>query len=122
MRTHVVEYQRNFYKLMTADHTTYQDLLGKMDTLLVYDFEAAISLVQFDDLKDILQAAKPYNDELIYKAMGDILLQSSIPAEGTAPDPYSPSVQTNNSSPGHYSKTNHKRNPLPRTIQRCQTL
>lgn len=87
MRAHVAEYQRIVCTSITTDDTTHQDLVGKAGTLLVYDFEAAMSLSQFDDLQDIIQVAKPYKDVLAYKAMGNLLLQSPIPVESTSPFP-----------------------------------
>ncbi|KAF4450714.1 transcription factor [Fusarium austroafricanum] len=54
----------------------YPDLLAKMSTLFVFDFESAICLKNWDDLSQIIRKARVCKDEIMYKAMGDCLLRS----------------------------------------------
>lgn len=82
LRAHVKQYRATLQGVNIVDNTTYRDLTGKMTTLLVYDLEAAISINQHDDLVNIIQIAKPYKDVIALKAMGDVLLQSSVPIQG----------------------------------------
>ncbi|GJN84559.1 hypothetical protein PLIIFM63780_008119 [Purpureocillium lilacinum] len=55
------------------------DLLAKMATLSVFDFESAVALKAWDDLNTIVRKAKACRDEVAYKAMGDCLLRSHAP-------------------------------------------
>ncbi|KAG8414087.1 sporulation-specific protein 22 [Metarhizium acridum] len=52
-----------------------------MTTLLVYDFEAAVSLGQFEDLQTIIGNLKLHKDLQAFKCLGDILLQYPIPVQ-----------------------------------------
>ncbi|KAJ4261598.1 sporulation-specific protein 22 [Fusarium torreyae] len=54
----------------------YLDLVGKMSTLFVFDFESAVCLKSWDDLSQIIRKARVCKDEMMYKAMGDCLLRS----------------------------------------------
>ncbi|KAF4977570.1 hypothetical protein FZEAL_5941 [Fusarium zealandicum] len=54
----------------------YTDLLVKMSTLFVFDFEAAVCLKSWDDLGQIIRKATICKDEVMFKAMGDCLLRS----------------------------------------------
>ncbi|KAK5997795.1 hypothetical protein PT974_00156 [Cladobotryum mycophilum] len=58
-----------------------QDLVAKLSTLFVFDFEAAIHLKNWDDLSHIVRKAKLCRDEVMYKAMGDCLLRSQAPGK-----------------------------------------
>ena len=59
-----------------------KDLTAKMSTLFVFDFEGAVCLKDWDSLGQILRRAKGYNDEAMFKAMGDCLLRSQAPGKG----------------------------------------
>ncbi|KAF5630454.1 transcription factor [Fusarium tjaetaba] len=54
----------------------YPDLLAKLSTLFVFDFESAVCLKSWDDLSQIIRRARICKDEMMYKAMGDCLLRS----------------------------------------------
>ena len=58
------------------------DLLAKMSSLSVFDFESALALKAWDDLNTIVRKAKACRDEVAYKAMGDCLLRSHAPGRG----------------------------------------
>ncbi|KAG5959576.1 hypothetical protein E4U57_000588 [Claviceps arundinis] len=78
LRHHVAEYDATLHtKPLASDVHTHDDLTMKYTTLLVYDFEAAMQLSQFTELRAIIDRQKPFGNVLAYKAMGDMLLQSS---------------------------------------------
>ena len=64
------------------DELILKDLLGKLKTLLVFDFEAATALKQWKGLAKIVQRATICRDEVMLKAMADCLLQATPPVEG----------------------------------------
>ncbi|KAL7926473.1 meiosis protein SPO22/ZIP4 like domain-containing protein [Trichoderma austrokoningii] len=55
------------------------DSMAKLSTLLVFDFEAATVLKDWDGLNEIVRRAKICKDEVTYKAMGDCMLRSKAP-------------------------------------------
>lgn len=61
-----------------------QDLLKKLATLLVYDFEAAIRLKAWDSLADVILKAETCKSMKVYEQMSDMLLsaQDQIPVNG----------------------------------------
>lgn len=67
----------------TSDEAVTKDVVTKMATLFVFDFESAVSLKGWDDLNRIVRKAKLCKDETMYKAMGDCLLRSGAPGKGT---------------------------------------
>ena len=84
-RRHVSEFGAIFRsrEIDGADGKVEQDVLVKMSTLLVYDFEAATQLAHYADLNVIVACQKPLKQVVAFRAMGDILLQSAAPAEST---------------------------------------
>jgi hypothetical protein len=58
------------------------DLLAKLSTLFMFDFEAATVLKDWDGLNEIVRKAKMCRDEVMYKAMGDCMLRSRAPGKG----------------------------------------
>lgn len=66
----------------TQDESVIIDLMAKLSTLLVFDFEAAAALKNWDSLNEIVRKAKTCRDEVTYKAMGDCMLRSRAPAKG----------------------------------------
>ncbi|PNY23779.1 Uncharacterized protein TCAP_06278 [Tolypocladium capitatum] len=58
-----------------------RDVVRKMATLFVFDFESAVCLKNWDDLNQIVRKAKLCKDEVMYKAMGDCLLRSHAPGK-----------------------------------------
>ncbi|KAG6011236.1 hypothetical protein E4U43_008460 [Claviceps pusilla] len=82
LRRHITEFGTTLHNTsLSFDAHTHHDLKIKYTTLLVYDFEAAISLSQFAVLRSMIDWQRPLGNVEAYKAMGDILLQSSTPAE-----------------------------------------
>ncbi|KAK6447658.1 hypothetical protein FP744_10003908 [Trichoderma asperellum] len=65
----------------TQDESVIIDLMAKLSTLLVFDFEAAAALKNWDSLNEIVRKAKTCRDEVTYKAMGDCMLRSRAPAK-----------------------------------------
>lgn len=63
------------------------DLTRKSSTLYVFDFEGSAALGEWDDLAGIVKRAEKSCDEVCFKAMGDCLLRSSPPGQGTRPRP-----------------------------------
>ncbi|EGR47977.1 uncharacterized protein TRIREDRAFT_62938, partial [Trichoderma reesei QM6a] len=57
------------------------DLLAKLSTLFMFDFEAATVLKDWDGLNEIVRKAKMCRDEVMYKAMGDCMLRSRAPGK-----------------------------------------
>lgn len=66
----------------SQDEGVIRDLLAKMSTLFVFDFESAVCLKSWDDLGQIVRRARICKDEVMYKAMGDCLLRSQAPGKG----------------------------------------
>jgi hypothetical protein len=66
----------------TQEESVAKDLVAKLSTLLVFDFEAATSLKDWDSLNVIVRRAKICQDELTYKAMGDCILRSKASGKG----------------------------------------
>ncbi|KAH7320882.1 meiosis protein SPO22/ZIP4 like-domain-containing protein [Stachybotrys elegans] len=80
VREHVVA----FYELMHNEEVTHEcqvqvDLLSKLASLFVFDFEAAVRLENWEELAVIVRKSQVCQDEAMYKAMGDCLLRSSSP-------------------------------------------
>ncbi|KAK2055776.1 SPO22-domain-containing protein [Colletotrichum caudatum] len=57
------------------------DLVAKLATLTVFDFEAAVALKQYDALGYVVRAAKTCRDVNALKAMGDIALRGKLPGQ-----------------------------------------
>ncbi|KAF9771923.1 hypothetical protein IL306_010392 [Fusarium sp. DS 682] len=77
-RRHISEFDTLFDSHFRNDPKSqiYPDLLAKMSTLFVFDFESAACLKNWDDLGQIIRKARICKDEMMYKAMGDCLLRS----------------------------------------------
>lgn len=85
-----VRYHISVFDTFFTDHVRnnpksgiYPDLLVKMSTLFVFDFESAVCLKQWDDSSEIVRKATICKDEIMYKAMADCLLRSEAPGNGT---------------------------------------
>ncbi|KAL3606795.1 sporulation-specific protein 22 [Fusarium poae] len=80
-RSHISEFDAFFSDHIRSDPKSgiYLDLLAKMSTLFVFDFESAICLKQWDDSSEIIRKATICKDETMYKAMADCLLRSEAP-------------------------------------------
>lgn len=66
----------------TQEESVTMDLMAKLSTLLVFEFEAATALKDWDSLNEIVRKAKICQDEVTYKAMGDCILRSKAPGKG----------------------------------------
>ncbi|SPJ87099.1 related to transcription factors [Fusarium torulosum] len=77
-RRHISEFETIFESYFGNDTKSQvnRDLLAKLSTLFVFDFEIAICLKSWDDLGQIVRKARICKDETMYKAMGDCLLRS----------------------------------------------
>ncbi|WKT38518.1 Tetratricopeptide-like helical domain superfamily [Fusarium oxysporum f. sp. vasinfectum] len=77
-RRHISEFDTLFDAHFRNDSKSqvYPDLLAKLSTLFVFDFESAVCLKSWDDLRHIIRKARICKDEMMYKAMGDCLLRS----------------------------------------------
>ncbi|KAK2682418.1 Meiosis specific protein Spo22/ZIP4/TEX11 [Fusarium oxysporum f. sp. vasinfectum] len=77
-RRHISEFDTLFNAHFRNDSRSqvYPDLLAKLSTLFVFDFESAVCLKSWDDLRHIIRKARICKDEMMYKAMGDCLLRS----------------------------------------------
>lgn len=64
------------------DEEVIRNLVAKLSTLFVFDFEAAVCLKAWDDLTRIVRQARVCKDEVMYKAMGDCLLRSQASGKG----------------------------------------
>lgn len=74
----ILEAKRN----TSQDESVIIDSMAKLSTLLVFDFEAATALKNWDGLNEIVRKAKICQDEVTYKAMGDCILRSMAPGKG----------------------------------------
>ncbi|GKU11490.1 unnamed protein product [Fusarium langsethiae] len=80
-RYHISEFDTFFSDHIRNDPKSgiYPDLLAKMSTLFVFDFESAVCLKQWDDSSEVVRKATICKDETMYKAMADCLLRSEAP-------------------------------------------
>lgn len=65
-----------------VDEVLSRDLLQKLAHMLAFDFEAAVTLKQYDDLKEIALKAEQCQHLDTFKAMADCALRSKLPSEG----------------------------------------
>jgi hypothetical protein len=84
-RDHISEFDTFFNDHVRDDPKSgiYPDLLAKMSTLFVFDFESAVCLKSWDDLSQIVRKATICKDETMFKAMADCLLRSEASGNGT---------------------------------------
>ncbi|KAF5612675.1 transcription factor [Fusarium subglutinans] len=77
-RRHISEFDTLFDAQFRNDPKSqiYPDLLAKLSTLFVFDFESAVCLKSWDDLGQIIRKARICKNEMMYKAIGDCLLRS----------------------------------------------
>ncbi|KAK0704841.1 meiosis protein SPO22/ZIP4 like-domain-containing protein [Lasiosphaeris hirsuta] len=82
MRTHVMEFDKELPEhLPHFDKGSKEDMLRKHAALLAFDFEAAMSLGQLEDLGNIVQRAALCRNVTAYQAMADCLLRGKVPAQ-----------------------------------------
>lgn len=83
MRRHVASFDGQLQtEVGSQDAQIIKDLITKISTLFVFDFEGAIHLKSWDDLSQIVRKARVCKNEVMYKAMGDCLLRSQAPGKG----------------------------------------
>ncbi|KAF5526463.1 hypothetical protein CGCA056_v002343 [Colletotrichum aenigma] len=81
-RKHVKAYDCLFQVQATAaDALTKKDLNIKLAALLVFDFEAALALKDYNGLGEILQLARSCKDVRSWKAIGDLALGGKLPGD-----------------------------------------
>ncbi|KXH62229.1 hypothetical protein CNYM01_13887, partial [Colletotrichum nymphaeae SA-01] len=83
MRRHVMAYNAALEKQMSdgLDTRLKSDLTAKLATLMVFDFEAAMTLKKTDELGFIIRTAVTCRDVNTLKAMGDIALRGKLPGQ-----------------------------------------
>ena len=83
-RHHVKDFDATLEKTSDGiqDENIRADLIAKLSTLFVFDFEAATVLKIWDGLNEIVRKTKMCRDEGMYKAMGDCMLRSRAPGKG----------------------------------------
>ncbi|KAF7547940.1 hypothetical protein G7Z17_g7379 [Cylindrodendrum hubeiense] len=86
MRQHIASFGKIFDSLSqkesdSGDAPVMGDMVTKLSTLFVFDFEGAICLKGWDELSQIVRKATICKDESMYKAMGDCLLRSPAPGK-----------------------------------------
>lgn len=83
-RRHISEFDALFDAHFRNDPKSqiYPDLLAKLSTLFVFDFESAVCLKSWDDLSQVIRKAQICKNEMMYKAMGDCLLRSEASGNG----------------------------------------
>lgn len=84
LRKHVDSFDTRLQSIMDVlEEGPQQDLLKKLATLLVFDFEAAIRLKAWDDLTEVILKADCCKSMDIYEKMSDMLLSDpTIPVAG----------------------------------------
>jgi hypothetical protein len=82
LRKHVESFDTSLQSILDVlEEGPQQDLLKKLATLLVYDFEAAIRLKAWDHLTEVIIKADSCKSMKVYEQMSDMLLsEPSIPA------------------------------------------
>jgi hypothetical protein len=81
VRKYVEHFDTNLQSILDIlEEGPQQDLLKKLATLLVFDFEAAIRLKAWDDLTEVILKADSCKSLRVYEQMCDMLLSDpSIP-------------------------------------------
>ncbi|OLN95249.1 Regulator of drug sensitivity 2 [Colletotrichum chlorophyti] len=83
LRRHVEAYDNALQaRLAGLDPRLADDLTAKLATLLVFDFEAAMALHDYQALGYIIRTARTCRDVDALKAMGDIALRGKLPGQG----------------------------------------
>ncbi|KAL0941625.1 uncharacterized protein CTRU02_204388 [Colletotrichum truncatum] len=82
VRKHVEAYDTMLQvQIKNVEVLAAKDLTAKLATLLVFDFEAAVTLKNYDALGYILRLAASCKDVNALKAMGDIALRGQMPGK-----------------------------------------
>lgn len=83
MRGHISAFDTALQEqLQMLDEVSTKDLLNKLSMLLVFDFEGAACLKQWEDLGQIVLKASTCKCLETFQAMGDCLLRAKPPVQG----------------------------------------
>jgi hypothetical protein len=83
MRKHIAAFDSELQpQLESLDEKSAKDLINKLATLLVFDFEGTAALEQWTELAEIVRKAAICKSITTFQVMGDCLLRSQVPAEG----------------------------------------
>jgi len=84
MRKHIAAFENELPgRLDSLEGKAREDLLNKHATLLTFDLEAAICLKKWEDLCTIVRRANQCKSVIAFQGMGDCLLRSNVPGQGT---------------------------------------
>lgn len=84
MRKHIAAFENELPgRLDSLEGKAREDLLNKHATLLTFDLEAAICLKRWEDLCAIVRRATQCKSVIAFQGMGDCLLRSNVPGQGT---------------------------------------
>ncbi len=84
MRAHITAFEGELLpRIDKTDAGEARDLLDKLAVLCVFDFEAAIALEDWQSLGEVVGRAEICRNAITYQAMGDCLLRSETPSEGS---------------------------------------
>jgi hypothetical protein len=82
MRKHIAAFDAEMEtRLDSLDEISRGDLLQKLSSLLVFDFEGATCLMKWEELNEIVHKASSCRRFEAYEAMGDCLLRAGAPVE-----------------------------------------
>ncbi|KAL2265293.1 hypothetical protein VTJ83DRAFT_6393 [Remersonia thermophila] len=82
MRRHIAAFDNELPQyLPNLDEHSREDMLRKHAALLVFDFEAAVALQQWDDLSGIVQRSLPCKNVTALQGMADCLLRAQAPGQ-----------------------------------------
>ena len=85
LRGHVSAFDAQLVpRLESMDPLSRKDMLGKLATLLLFDFEASICLKEWDDLSSIVLKAGPCMCPISLQSMADCLIRSEAPGQGVS--------------------------------------
>lgn len=77
LRKHVAAFDESLQsKIEDLEDAPRQDLMKKLGTLLVYDFEAVVRLKAWDELKEVVLKADSCESVKVYQQMCDMLLSA----------------------------------------------
>lgn len=85
MRKHISEFETNLPGLLDSlEGKAREDLLNKFATLLTFDLEGAVCLQNWGDICEIVRKAIQCKSVVAFQGMGDCLLRSNVPGQGTS--------------------------------------
>jgi hypothetical protein len=82
MQHHVKAFEKELeIRMLNLDENCQEDMLYRLSRLLVFDFEGATALKQWEQLGDVVRRVRPCQSVSAYQSMGDCLLRSSAPSQ-----------------------------------------